>query len=319
MPSTDHHFFVTKRSDLDPQLGMTFPRAEALDRGVSRDRLAASDLMIPFRGARSRDSAVPTSDDRFLQEHIELVRRCREYAPVAPETWAFSHITAARLYRIPLPPGLRRSPLLHVAVLAGHQPPRRVGVVGHRLTSWRVREVDGLPVVAPEIAWAQVASSLSIDELVVAGDFLVKRKRPLSTIERIGIELAGARGQRGVRTAMAAMRDVRAGTDSPPESELRLVIVRGGLPEPLVRCTVYDPDGFFVGTPDLAYVNERIAIEYEGRGHWEDRDVFEDDIDRRELFRRADWIVFQVTDRRLANPRQLLADLSALLKERSAN
>jgi len=85
-----------------------------------------------------------------------------------------------------------------------------------------------------------------------------------------------------------------------------------------VRYTVYDADGFFVGTPDLAYVKERIAIEYQGAHHWQDREVFEEDIVRRELFRRAGWHVFLVTSRSLRNPANVVAELRGLLEERAA-
>ena len=177
--------------------------------------------------------------------------------------------------------------------------------------------VRGLPVIEPLAAWLQMAASLSVDELVVAGDALVRRKRPLSTLTAIE-ELVGSSSRaRGIRAARAAMRDIRSGTDSPPESEVRLVLLRGGLPEPLVRHTVYDHDGYFVGTPDLAYVAERIAIEYQGAGHREDRETFEDDIVRRELFRRARWHVFLVTSRTLHRPGILVGEVRALLAERA--
>lgn len=89
--------------------------------------------------------------------------------------------------------------------------------------------------------------------------------------------------------------------------------MRGGLPEPVVGHTVFDDDGFFVGTPDLAYVKERIAIEYQGSDHWTNRDVFEDDILRRELFERARWRVILVTDRRLQHPQLLVEHVRGVL------
>jgi hypothetical protein len=261
---------------------------------------------------------VPELANPFEEAYRVLVRRCQEYVPVAPAEWAFSHVTAARLYRMPLSRGWEARSELDVTVPIGRQPPRRSGIIGHRLTTLAARSIAGLPVVGPELVWRQLAELLSVDDLVVAGDFLVRRKRPLSTMEKLVSSVREASGGRGVRLAATALADIRAGTDSPPESRTRLILVRGGLPEPLVRHTVLDRDGYFVGTPDLAYPRERVAIEYEGDDHWRNRDVFEDDIVRRELFRRAGWLVVQVTDRKLHRPHHLVAEVSGHLEERAA-
>jgi very-short-patch-repair endonuclease len=163
--------------------------------------------------------------------------------------------------------------------------------------------IHGLPVVPPEVAWLQLATQLSLDELIVAGDVLVRRRSPLSSLERMETALHAARGARGVHAAAAALREIRPGTDSPPESTMRLILVRAGLPEPLVRYQVND-DGYFVGTPDLAYPSHKVALEYQGDGHreWE---VFEDDIVRLDLFHAAGWKVLQVTKRQLRDPVRL--------------
>ena len=177
------------------------------------------------------------------------------------------------------------------------------------------RMLGPLPVVAPELAWLQLAAALTLDELVVAGDHLVRRKRALSTLDTLAGAVAAAAGHRNVALAGRAIRDIRAGTDSPPESWVRLILVRAGLPEPLVGHTVTH-DGYWVGTPDLAYPEQRIAIEYQGSGH-RDRDVFEDDIDRLERFHAADWQVLQVTARQLRDPARLVSRVDFALRSRA--
>lgn len=282
--------------------------------GVTRRRLRAADLNAPFRGSRMIiTNSIAASE--FEQQHIALVDRCRGYLPVAPPIFAFSHSTAAALYRMPLPQRLAGAPL-DVCVPITAQPPRRRGVAGHRADT-AIRYLGGLPIVAPEVAWRQLAPLLSLDELVVVGDFLVRRKRPLSRYELLKQAVDDAAGARGSVRARAAHRDIRVGTDSRPESRVRLVLIRAGLPEPVVHHTVYDDDGFFVGTPDLAYVRERIAIEVEGAGHWSDRDTFEDDILRRELFQRSRWQVIQVTSRQLNQPALVVRRVSNALDERA--
>ena len=308
---------VSKREPLDPSLGDHFSRRGSLEAGASLGRLRARDLRSEFRGSRSRVKEVVPAADRYLGELIALRDRCAAYQPVAPAGFAFSHATAAALHGIPLPDAVRLNPELHVTVPVGSRAPRRPGVVGH--TADVVVRPGVLPIVEPATAWLQVAAILTVDQLVVAGDYLVRRKRPLSSFAELHLAVERAVHVRGIRAARAALVDIRGDTDSPPESELRLCLVRAGLPEPVVHYEVHDDDGFFVGTPDLAYVRERIALEYQGLGHREDADVFEDDIIRREMFLRAGWHVLLVTSARLQRPRMLVAEVAALLRDRAAH
>ena len=298
---------------LPARLGPIFSFDAAVRSGVSRRRLRANDLATEFRGSRT----VPVSkrfDDEFAREHHELVQRCLAFVAVAPAEFCFSYGTAAALYGIPLPSRVQSDPRVDVSVPLARPQLRLRSVRGHRLEAWRVRTFLRMPLVTPATAWAQIAPLLSLDELVIAGDFLLRRKSPLSSLTDL-VDAAGV-PRRGARLARMALLDVRPLTDSPPESETRLVLVRGGLPEPLIGYAVFH-DGYFVGTPDLAYVDEKIAIEYQGSGHWLDRGVFEDDIIRRELFERAGWKVILVTAPRLRRPAQLVAEVAALLRERA--
>ncbi|MGX5682392.1 hypothetical protein [Schumannella luteola] len=181
----------------------------------------------------------------------------------------------------------------------------------HRLTDFRRSMVEGLPVVAAESAWLQLGSSLTVAESVIAGDCLVRRKRPLSTVEKMADALAEATGQRGVGVSRAALSLIRPGTDSPPESELRLVLVRAGLPEPAIRYTVTH-NGSWVGTPDLAFASYRVALEYQGEGH-RTHEVFEDDVERIERFREAGWTLIQITRRQLRHPAGIVAKVRRAL------
>jgi len=226
----------------------------------------------------------------------------------------FSHSTAAALYGIPLPRRIESSSALHVTVVAPQHPPQAQGIVGHRVSSAALRERDGLPICSPEQAWARLAPLLGHDELVMAGDHLVRRKRPLSSIERLSEVISpGARGAARMRRALL---EVRSGTDSPKETQLRLVLVHAGLPEPVIGHTVFDADGFFVATPDLAYPVERVALEYEGDHHRSDRRTFADDILRRELLEDAGWVVIRVISDHLVHPALLAGRVSRILAAR---
>lgn len=311
-----NHRSMAKPSPLPSELPDAFSVRMATEAGVSRDRLRSSDLVAHFHGSRMTRQPAPHGDNHS-QGHAALLERCRAYVPVAPARFAFSHVTAARLYGIPLPHRLEREASLDVAT-TGDTRPRRRGVNGHRVELGDIRRVESLPVVAPERCWLQLAPRLSVDDLIIAGDHLVRRRAPSSTLLALSEVVADAVGARGVRRALIALGDIRAGTDSPPETRTRLILVRAGLPEPVVGYTVIDADGYFVGTPDLAYIAEKIAIEYEGEVHRTDRRVFDDDIDRRERFERAGWRVVRVRAHHLRDPRVLAERIRILLIERAA-
>ena len=292
---------MNRRRDLPEELGVQFSVKDASLLGVPEHRLRAGDLRAHFSGSRN----VAPSDapaDFYVRARQELLLMCRAYATVAPEGFAFSHVTAARLYRMPLPARLERLDQLDISYLDFHV--RRTGVIGHRVKDVIVRYIDGLPVVAPELAWIQLAPLLGVDQLVIAGDHLVRRKLPASTLHRIRSAMISHTGARGMKTARAAYDLIRAHTDSPKESELRLIIVNAGLPEPVVNVEI-TVNGEWVGTPDLAYPKLKIAIEYEG-DHHRDEDTYNDDIIRRELFAAAGWTMVLVTRAQLAHPQHII-------------
>lgn len=85
------------------------------------------------------------------------------------------------------------------------------------------------------------------------------------------------------------LADPRA--ESPPESELRVVLALAGLaPEPQV--TVHDEDGF-VGRVDLGYRLQKVAVEYDGRWHDQPEQIAPDEL-RRTRLRAAGWRVIVV-------------------------
>ena len=310
---------MSRRQPLPEGLGHEFAARDARAEGVSRSRLRASDLDVVFRGSRSQhvppiDLTDLTTAERYEVWHAQFLARCRAYVPVAPGDFRFGLVTAARLYRIPLPPELQRRDSLDVVVASSRFPPRMKGVTGHRTLELPApHSVDGLPVMPPELVWLGLARVLTLDELIVAGDFLVRRKSPLSTLDGLRAALAEHGARPGAVRSRDAIEQIRPGTDSPKESEMRLILVRAGLPEPQIGYTVYDRNGHWVGTPDLAYVERRVALDYEGEIHRTDERTFLGDIERREMFADADWRYIRVTKDHLRAPHRLVARVAPLL------
>lgn len=131
--------------------------------------------------------------------------------------------------------------------------------------------------------WEQEQAVVAIDALIRAGQ--VGPEALLEVIERHG----RASGRKEARAA-ALLSDPRA--ESPRESLLRLAVLRAGLPAPVPQWEVRW-NGRFVARLDLAWPDERVALEYDGAHHRE-RDQYGRDLARHNALRAAGWVVFQV-------------------------
>lgn len=282
-----------------------FSVQDALELGVQPGRLRALDLESPFRGVRI---------DAIEWDDIFSV--CASYATVMPIDAVFSHVTAARIYGIPIPRVLEQR--RDVDVVTREIQVRASGIIGHRSRPLSIRWVQDLPVVEPARAFIQLGAILGSDRLVAAGDFLVRREDPICTMEELHAEAHESRGVRGIRSIRVALTRIRPGTDSPMETLLRLVIVRAALPEPVIGHRIYGSRGEYIGRPDLAYVEAKIAIEYEGEYHRTDPVAFATDIERRERMQEAGWYVIRViSDHVYARRAWLVARIRRVLTERS--
>ncbi|GAA1503386.1 hypothetical protein GCM10009761_01220 [Agromyces terreus] len=226
---------------------------------------------------------------------------CLAYEPLLRPGEAFSHATAARLHGLPLPPDLPLRPL-HLLAPPDMARARTAGVVGHESATPFVSWLEsGLPVASPVLAWCQLAASLEVADLVAVGDALVTGRRngrhrvqALATIDELRAAVRAWGRRRGARRLAEALPQVRVGPESRPETLLRLVLVRSGLPEPEIALPVVVGEAHEVLHPDLAYPDWRVAIEYEGEHH-RDRARWKRDITRRERFEASGWRVIRVT------------------------
>lgn len=153
--------------------------------------------------------------------------------------------------------------------------------------------VAGLPLLTAVDAWCSLSTMLTVDELVVMGDALVRRQRPVATLPQLDQAVEGYAGRHGAKRLRAAHDLVRPRTDSPPESELRLALVHGGLPEPQINGWVCDARGRPLRLGDLLYRQRRILIEYDGAHHFEDLHQARKDIDVLDDAVAAGWRVIR--------------------------
>ncbi|MEN0083595.1 MAG: hypothetical protein AAGC66_02390 [Leifsonia sp.] len=237
--------------------------------------------------------------------------RLRAYAMHRRLDFAFSHFTAARLHGIPLP--LNTPTNIHVSVRAPGRAPAVRGFVGHQLRRWETIDVDGLPVTTPVQTWLDLAPLLSVAELIVAADYLVGAKVGLTTPAELRDAIAQSQGRRGIARLREALQRVRVGSESPGETQLRLLLVSAGLPEPVLNLDVRDATGHFVARVDMAYPAAGVALEYEGDVHRVDRYTWMKDIRRREQVEDLGWRMVRVTASDLRNPETLVRRLRRLL------
>ena len=166
---------------------------------------------------------------------------------------------------------------------------------GYQLSSEHAREpgtlqlLDGLRVISAVDTWCQMGTQLTVDELVILGDGIVRRQRPRATLEELRNAAERYSGGRGAHSLVEALPLIRAGTDSPKETELRLAIIRSGLPEPEVNITIYDAYGLPIARGDLVYPRYKVLVEYDGAHHREIEQQYFNDVDRDDRVVEAGW------------------------------
>ena len=263
--------------------GQAFSTEEALQIGVKPHRLRARDLAAPFPGSRipaDRTEDFPT--------------RCRAYATVCSDDVVFATCSAARLLNIPLPRELETDCRVHVLALRSDRAPRGKNVVGHKTnTRPEIIDVEGLRVTSPIDTWLSLGQILSLDDLIVAGDFLVGLPEPLVELDELVARARTLTHVRGARRIRAAIAEVRACSRSPRETRVRLAVVRSGLPEPELNARIILPGGAkYHG--DLVYPWARIVFEYDSEHHRLNDRQWALDLSRYNDFSAAGWIVIRI-------------------------
>lgn len=146
----------------------------------------------------------------------------------------------------------------------------------------------------------------------------------LDALLRTGEVDAGAladylKGRRdnGIVRAKRALRLADARSESIPESELRVWLTVAGL-EPDLQVRVVDERGAFVGRLDLAFPDQKLAVEYDGDWH-RDGDQPQRDEARRQAIRALGWRFVIVTKAELyERPKAVVASVRAALSRESA-
>jgi very-short-patch-repair endonuclease len=110
------------------------------------------------------------------------------------------------------------------------------------------------------------------------------------------------------------LSDPRA--ESPPESRLRVEMLRAGLPAPVPQFDVL-VDGFFIARLDFAWPAFRFGVEYDGQWHADSGQLHRDRSRLREL-NAAGWRIFHVTREDMRDIPELMRQIGAALRQSSS-
>lgn len=289
---------MSTRTELpSPLAAAPFTYAAARSLGVPASRLRQSDITHISRGLY-----------RPVGWSFELEAAARALSAASPGAWV-SHVTAARLRCQILPPWLSDSEELHLSKPRALPEVRRKGIIGHTVLALdeEVETAEGIRVSTRPRTWLDLSRQLNLSDLVCMGDELVRiprlalegRSEPFATIDGLRSMVSRHANLQGIVRARAALDLIRVGSDSGPETLLRLAMCDAGLPEPELQLMLR-PENPGGPTADLGYRRRRLAVQYDGDHHLLPDQILSDRR-RDKAFESAGWTVLILTKDDLAD------------------
>lgn len=141
-------------------------------------------------------------------------------------------------------------------------------------------------------------------ESVVALDMALREE--LVTLRQLEAHVDDNPGAKGIRRLRRAVAVADAGSESPMESRLRMLLINARLPHPSVQTSLHDASGGFIGRVDLYYADRRLVIEYDGDNH---RDRLIPDLRRQNALLNAGYHLLRFTVADLREPGSVVAQV----------
>jgi hypothetical protein len=209
--------------------------------------------------------------------------------------------TAAALFGF----GVLPTKAVHVVVPAGTVRPRIQGVRVHDsvIPIGEPVELAGVPCVpAARCAVDLARSAPRLNALPVLDAALGAR---VCTMDDLLAEVVRHVGLKGVRQARELVPLADPRSECVQESQLRLVVIDGGLPAPEPQLWVMDPHGFPLYRLDMGYLKQQVGLEYDGASHL-DRATLRRDRERMNWLHANGWTMRFFTDRDLYHRRSYI-------------
>lgn len=185
-------------------------------------------------------------------------------------------------------------------------------VLHRRLGRTTAQDLRGIPTLGPDRSFVDSATLLSLRTLVQAGDWMVRAG--LTTTDRL-IDYSMHSHLDGVVRAREASLLVRERVDSPRETDVRLLIVLAGLPEPETNIDITTDAGSWIARGDLVLARYRTIIEHDGWVHERNATQRQKDHLRREWIESAGWTLIVITTEDFEHPTAIVIRIfQALLR-----
>jgi hypothetical protein len=274
-----------------------FTTRQAAKLGVSASMLRGRHFVCVHRGVW-----------RLAETDLTFDLSVRAASLALPPGSAVSHVTALQWMGI----DVGRPRPLHFSTRSTAQVTHDI-VLHRRLGRLAPRDLRGIPVLGPDRSFVDSATLLGLRDLVRAGDALVRSG--LSSIDRL-LEYVMSSHLDGVVRAREAALLVRERVDSPRETDVRLLLVSAGLPEPHTNLDVFDDAGTWLARGDLVIPELRLIIEHDGWHHERSAEQRQKDHLRRERIEAAGWIVIVITTADFQHPTAIVARVYEALVRR---
>jgi hypothetical protein len=185
-------------------------------------------------------------------------------------------------------------------------------VRSYALADDEVRTVRGMRVTtAPRTAF-DIGCGLPVVDSVPILDALLNATG-IKPADVIAVADGHPRG-RGIRRLRTALELADGGAESPQETRVRLLLVGAGLPKPETQIEFRE----LHIRVDMGWREWKVAVEYDGIQHWENRYQRAWDIERIALLEAAGWSVVRVSAEMMSRPNAIVERVKAKLVERGA-
>ncbi|BBX91031.1 DUF559 domain-containing protein [Mycolicibacterium boenickei] len=170
--------------------------------------------------------------------------------------------------------------------------PRGVRTSAMNLPPNETGQACELPVTTPARTAFDIGRTPGIGRAVARLDSLARA----TDLKARDVEEVAAqhRGARGLRQLERVLPMVDAGSQSPKETWLRLLLINDGLPRPQTQIPVVGAKGCPFAYLDLGWPQWMVAVEYDGDQHRSDRAQYVKDIRRTAELERMGWIIVRV-------------------------
>jgi hypothetical protein len=217
---------------------------EILSRGAFQRHLRRGDIVKVWPNIYS----LGEPDNRTKLHGLDL--RCGEQVAVCLHT-------AAQVYGFSTEPATA----LHVLNPPGNRLRDEAGLVVHRRANAPLTELRGRPLTTPAWTAIEVARCVARPRALATLDAALRSGT--CTSEDLLVAADQQAGRRHIAMVRLLVPLARPGAESPMESEARLVMIDGGLPEPVLQYELVDHDGR-CWRVDFAWPEYGVVVEYDG-------------------------------------------------------